>query len=348
MNPEVQKLVEDFKRKIFRNIYLVYGEEEYYHDFLEKQLTQYALEDSEKEFNLQIIYAREVPFESALNFAREINMWGGRKMVVVREAHEWKEWKAGDGTSKAKKGGVLTPAQLLEKPFGENILFLSFKHGSPDKRSAFFKAIQKHGVLFESKKIYDNKIPDWIKEYVQSHKRSIQPMAASLLAEHVGNDLNRLHLELQKIFITVPEGAEITTRDINEKAGIHKEYNIFELQQSLSRRNVAKAMKIALYFGKNEKDHPMVMIVSSLFGYFTKILRVHYLSDKSKAAIASALGIHPFFADEYLEAAGHYSTRHLKKIFSILKEYDLKSKGVDNVSFKQSDLLQEMVMRILN
>jgi DNA polymerase-3 subunit delta len=348
VNPEVQKLIEDFKRKIFRNIYLVFGEEEYYHDYLEKQLTEHALEESEKDFNLQIVYARDVSFETTLNFTREINMWGGRKVVVVREAQDWKEWKAGEGSTKVKKGGMLSPAQLLEKPFGENILFLSYKHGSPDKRSAFFKAIQKHGVLFESKKIYDNKVPDWIKEYVRMHKRNIQPMAASLLAEHVGNDLNRIHLELQKIFITVPEGAEINTKDVNDKAGIHKEYNIFELQQSLSRRNAARALKIAQYFGKNEKDHPMVMIVSALFGYFTKVLKVHYLQDKSKTGIASALGINPYFAEEYLEAAGHYSTRQLKKIFSILKEYDLKSKGVDNVSFKPSDLLQEMVIKILN
>lgn len=327
---------------------MVFGDEEYYHDFLEKQLTEHALEESEKDFNLQIVYAREAPFETALNSVREINMWGGRKVVVVREAQEWKEWKAGEGSAKAKKGSVLSPAQLLEKPFGENILFLSYKHGSPDKRSAFFKAIQRYGVLFESKKIYDNKVPDWIKEYVRIHKRNIQPMAASLLSEHVGNDLNRIHLELQKIFITVPEGGEISVKDVNEKAGIHKEYNIFELQQSLSKRNVAKAMKIAMYFGKNEKDHPMVMVVSSLFGYFTKILRVHYLQDKSKAGIASALGIHPYFADEYLEAAGNYSTKQLKKIFSILKEYDLKSKGVDNLSFKQSDLLPEMILMMLN
>jgi len=348
VDASLKKILDDFKKKIFKNIYFVFGEEEYYHDYIEKRLTAYLTDSAREEWEIRIFYGRDTTAEQLLTELREFGMFTTKKLIVLREAQEMKSLFGKSAASKNKKDPSELFIHYLEQPSENNILYISYKHGSPDKRTQLFKKLQQHAVLFESKKIYDNKIPDWIKEYVSEHRRSIQPKAITLLAEHVGNDLHRLHMELQKLFITIPEKNEITLEDVRDKTGIHKEFNIFELQQALARKNILKATQIAMFMGDNEKEHPMPLIIASLYGYFMKILRVHYLNGKTKSEIASALGIPPFFADEYLSASHHYSPAKIKKIIGILKEYDLKSKGVDNVSSKQKDLVPEMIYKILH
>jgi DNA polymerase-3 subunit delta len=210
------------------------------------------------------------------------------------------------------------------------------------------KLLQKNAVFFESKKMYDNQLPQWITDQAQEQGYKISPKASFLMAEFLGNDLSKISNEISKLIINIKPGGEISTELIQNNIGISKEYNIFELQDALGKRDVMKANRIINYFASNEKEHPMVMTLSSLYGYFSKILRYHFLPDKSKFAAAQALGVNPYFVEGYTVAAGNYNTSKLKNIFSYLKEYDLKSKGVENSSIENGELMKELVFKILH
>ena len=203
-------------------------------------------------------------------------------------------------------------------------------------------------MYIESNKLYDNKLPEWIGNYVKSKGHNINPKASFMIAEFLGNDLSKIANEIDKLFINLKEGAEITAELVQDYIGISKDFNVFELQNALGIKDVLKVNQIVNYFGANEKEHPMVMLMSSLFGYYTKILKVHFLHDKSKFAAASSLGVNPFFVEGYMRAAHNYPVPKLKHIFSYLKEYDLKSKGVNNGSLSSGELMRELMFKILH
>jgi DNA polymerase-3 subunit delta len=208
------------------------------------------------------------------------------------------------------------------------------------------KLIDKKAVLFESKKLYDNQVPDWINNYLKGKNYHINQRAAALLSEYLGTSLSKISNELDKLIINLPPNSEITADQIQSNIGISKDYNVFELQTAIGKKEVLKANRIINYFAANPKDHPMVMTVSSLYGYFCKLLTWHFLADKKSAA--SALGVHPFFVGDYERAAKNYNVGKLKSIFGYLREYDLKSKGVDAGSASHGELLKEMVFKILH
>ena len=210
------------------------------------------------------------------------------------------------------------------------------------------KALQKNAVFLETKKLYDNKIPDWITERVKERGYTISPKASYLMAEFLGNDLSKIMNEIDKLTINLPKASSISAEHVQENIGISKDFNVFELQEAFATRDVLRANRIIHHFAANEKEHPAPLIVGSLYSYFSKLLVVNYLSDKSKGSVASALGTNPFFVDGYLKAASLYNPEKLTAIFSYLKEYDLKSKGVENSSASSGDLLKELTFKILH
>jgi DNA polymerase-3 subunit delta len=223
-----------------------------------------------------------------------------------------------------------------------------YKYKTLDKRSAVYKSLQKNHVFLETKKMYDNQIPEWITSFVQERKFKIGPKASFLLAEFLGNDLSKISNEVEKLFINLKEGDEITADAVQDNIGISKEFNVFELQDALAKKDILKANRIINYFSSNEKEHPAVMTLSTLYGYFSKILLYHFAPDKSKFAVAQALGVNPFFVDGYAKAAQNYGTGKLKAIFAYLKEYDLKTKGVDNSGVNNGELMKELIFKILH
>lgn len=355
MSKEASQLLLDIKRRIFKPVYFLCGEE-YYIDLISEALEKSVLDESEKEFNQTVVYGKDSDLGTILSLAKEFPMMSEYKVVIVKEAQNIKELNknAGDdnddssATSSKNINVSSSFIHYIQHPQPTSILVFCFKHKAPDKRGSLIKALQKNAVFAEFKALYENQLPEWITNYVKEKKYNINPKAAFLTAEFLGNNLSKIANEIDKLCINLNEGAEITAELVQDNIGISKDYNIFELQDALAKKDVVKANRIINYFADNEKEHPMVMTLSSLYGYFTKILRYHFLTDKSKFSAAQALGVNPFFVDGYARAAANYNTGKLKFIFACLKEYDLKSKGINNMSVSGGELLKELVFKILH
>jgi DNA polymerase III subunit delta len=352
---EVDQILLDLKRRIFKPIYFLCGEETHYIDVLSDYIEHNVLEEADREFNQTVVYGKDVDLGGVLGLAKQFPMMSEHNVVIVKEAQNLKELNksaSGDDepVSKAGSGNNATQQFLhyINHPQPSTILVFCFRNKSIDKRSAIAKALQKNAVFLESKKLYDNQIPEWVGNYIKDKKYTIGPKATFLISEFLGNDLGKIANEINKLLISLPAGKEVTPELVLDNIGISKDYNVFELQDALAKKDILKANRIINYFAANEKDHPAPMVLVTLYGYFSKILKYHFLQDKSKFAAAAALGVNPFFIEGYTRAASNYSAGKLKQIFSYLKECDLKSKGVDNSSINNGELLKELVYKILH
>ncbi len=351
---EVNQILLDLKRKIFKPIYFLCGEEAYYIDKISDYIEHNVLEEADRSFNQTIVYGKDSDLVSILGLAKQFPMMSEYQVVIVKEAQNLKELNksaAGDddsGKSSANTNGAAQLLHYVNAPQTSTILVFCYKYKSIDKRSALAKAIQKQAVFLETAKLYDNQLPDWISTYVSEKGYKVGPKATFLMAEFLGNDLSKIVNEIDKLVINIPAGNEISAELVQDNIGISKDYNVFELQDALAKKDIVKANRIINYFAANEKEHPLVMTLSSLYGYFSKILKFHFLPDKSKFAAAQGLGVNPFFVEGYAKAAANYSTGKLKNIFSYLKEYDLKSKGVENSNVSHGELMKELIFKILH
>ncbi len=356
---EINQIMQDLKRKIFKPVYFLSGEETYYIDLISDYIEKHALDEADREFNQDVVYGKDVDLVSVLSLAKQFPMMSDYKVVIVKEAQNIKELgkktaEEGDDDEdqgKSKSGSAQAMAQLaayVQNPLKSTILVFCFKYKTIDKRSAAAKALQKNAVYIETKKLYDNQVAGWIADYVKELGYTIGPRTTAMLSEFIGNDLTRITNEIEKLTITLKPGEEITSAAVQDNIGISREYNIFELQEALAARDVLKSNRIISHFAGNEKEHPPVMVLSSLFNYFSKILKYHYVPEKSKGAIASALGVNPYFADSYGRAAANYPLGKLRQVFAHLKECDLKSKGINNASVGGGELMKELVYKILH
>ena len=355
---EVTQILTDLKRKIFKPVYFLSGEEAYYIDLISDYIEKNILDESEQEFNQTILYGKDSDMNTIISAAKRFPMMSEYQVVIVKEAQNLKELGKTTGgddedeevETKSKKGASSPNALVgyLQQPQTSTILVFCYKYKTIDKRSVVYKSLQKNHVFLETKKMYDNQIPEWITSFVQEKKFKIGPKASFLLAEFLGNDLSKITNEVEKLFINLKEGEEITGDAVQDNIGISKEFNVFELQDALAKKDILKANRIINYFSANEKEHPAVMTLSLLYGYFSKILVYHFAPDKSKFAVAQTLGVNPFFVDGYVKAAQNYGTAKLKAIFGYLKEYDLKTKGVDNSGVNNGELMKELIFKILH
>jgi DNA polymerase-3 subunit delta len=311
-------------------------------DYIEKNV----LDDSEKEFNQSVFYGRDVSAAEIMSAAKRFPMMSEKQVVIVKEAQNVKDLipkgKGGKGKEKTQFEAY------LENPLESTILVICYKYKTVDKRTAIAKLITKNAVLLHSKKIYDNKVPDWINNYLKGKNYHVGPKGSALLTEYLGTNLSKISNELDKLMINLEPKSEITVDHIQTNIGISKDYNIFELQAAIGKKDVLKANRIVNYFAANGKDNPMVMTMSSFYGYFHKILLYHFLQDKSDKSAASALGVHPFFVGDYSRAAKFFPVGKLKVVFKYLREYDLKSKGVNRGSETEGELLKEFVFKVLH
>jgi DNA polymerase-3 subunit delta len=329
-----EQITGDIQRKIYRPVYVLHGEEPYFTDAITDLIEETVLSETEKEFNLTVIYGRDTDPGSIIDIARRFPMMANYQVVIVREAQD------------IEKIENLQP--YLEKPQPSTILVLAIKYKKIDLRKSFAKSAEKAGILYESAKIYENKVPAWINDQIVRHGYSIKPEASQLLAEYIGNDLSRVSNELEKLMINLPAGSAIDTSLIEKNIGISKDYNIFELQNALGTKNIAKANRIISYFGANPKLNPMIVVLTILFGFFMKLMIYHQLADKSQKNAAAALSVNPYFVKDYAQAAQNYSFRRLRTIIGLLREYDLRLKGINNGSTGEGELLRELVYKILH
>jgi DNA polymerase III subunit delta len=355
MPKEVDQILLDIKRRLFKPIYFLCGEEPYYIDLISDQLEKSVLDESEREFNQTVVYGKDTDLATILSLAKQFPMMSEYQVVIVKEAQNIKELNKSadvdDDDDRKPANTSNAGAQFqhyVQNPQSSTILVFCYKYKKLDKRSALTKAIQKNAVYMEFSRMYDNQVPDWISSYVKEKKYVIGPKATFLMSEFLGNDLSKIVNEIAKLTINLSQGSEITAEMVQDNIGISKDYNVFELQDALAKKDILKANRIINYFASNEKDHPPVMVLGLLYNYFSKLLRYQFLGDKSKSSAAQALGINPFFVEGYARAATNYNTAKLKNIFSYLKEYDLKTKGVDNSSVSGGELMKELVFKILH
>ncbi|OFX63740.1 MAG: DNA polymerase III subunit delta [Bacteroidetes bacterium GWB2_41_8] len=329
-----EEIIGNLKKKIYHPIYFLMGDETYFIDKISDYISDNVLTDAEKGFNQTILYGKDTEAHNIIANARRFPMMSNHQVIVVREAQNIK--KIEDLESYAKN------------PLNSTILVINYKYKTIDKRKTFAKLIDQKGVLFEAKKIYDNQLPAWIINYLKIQNYTIAPQAAAMISEYLGADLSKVTNELDKLIISVPAGTQITPDHVEKNIGISKEFNVYELQNALGERNLLKANQIINYFGANPSANPIPVTISGLFSYFSKILNYHFLEDKSQNNVASVLQVHPFFVKTYISAAKNYNIKKLVEIISILREFDMKSKGWGNVSASPADLQREMIYRILH
>jgi len=331
---DYKKILEDLEKKIYHPVYFLSGEEPFYIDLISDYIEDHVLTEEEKGFNQFIFYGKDTEEQTIIETARRFPMISNQQVIIVKEAQSLK-------TIELLKGYV-------ENPMKSTILVLNYKYKILDKRTAFAKAIQKNSILFESPRLYENKIPGWIENYLADVHYTITPQASVLLAEYLGTDLGKVANELKKLIITLPEKTRITTEHIEKNIGISKDYNIYELQNALGDRDVLKANRIINYFANNPKSNPIQRTTVLLFIYFSKLFLYHFLKDKTEKSVAVSLGIHPYFVKSYSKAAKRYSTYKLYDIVGILREYDMKSKGFESNNVSDEGLLKEMIYKILH
>lgn len=342
-NPEplimtFQNILADLKNRKFSPIYLLHGEESYYIDEISDYIEKNVLSEAEKGFNQTILYGKDTDFITIVNNAKRYPMMAEYQVLLIKEAQSL-DWN---------KGSVDLLQSYLEQPLKSTILVFCYKYAKFDKRKKVYKSMDSKGIVLESNKIYDNKVAEWIAEYSRNAGYKIQHSAASLMAEYLGTDLSKIVNELDKMFLNVPKEREINNLDVQNNIGISKDFNVFELNKALAYKDVLKANQIVDYFTANPKSNPAPVVLGALGTYFTKVLKFHYAEDKSKAGLSKLIGVHSFFVDEYLVAGRNYSKRKTFNIVSLLREYDLKSKGVDTANNEIGPLLKELVYKILH
>ena len=311
------------------------GEEAYYIDKISDFIESTVLTEEEKGFNQTVLYGRDVAIEDVVGAAKRYPMMSEYQVIIVKEAQDLSRT-------------IEKLADYASNPQPTTVLVINYKYKKIDKRKALYKSINKIGVVYESKKLYESQVADWIRRVLSPKKYTITPKAAQMLVEFLGTDLSKINNELEKLQIVLSEGSQITPEIIEENIGISKDYNNFELRKAVGSKDVLKAHQIAHYFADNPKDNPMVVTVSLLFSFFSQLLHLHGLADKSARNVASALRVNPYFVDEYLTAARNYPMRKVSEVIAILHEFDVKSKGVGSNASSESQLLKEMLVRILS
>lgn len=336
-------IIKDIKARKFKPVYLLHGEEPYYIDQIIHYMEEHILNDMEKGFNQTVLYGKDTDMATIMNAAKRFPMMSDYQLIVVKEAQDLKWAKEAEGSSKQAEF-VLS---YFEKPLPSTILVLGYKYGNFDKRKKIYKAIDKNGVVFQSDLVRDYKLAQWIDELVKEKGYKIAPQASALMAEYLGADLSKIANEVEKLLLNIGKDTTIDTDIVQKNIGISKEYNVFELQKALAVRNVLKCNQIINYFGDNPKANPMVMVMANLSAYFTKILKYHYLPNKGDAA--KELGVNPYFVKDFETAARSYSLPKTFEIIGLLREYDLKSKGVDSTgNTTDGELLKELLFKMLH
>lgn len=332
---EVKQLVTDIKKGNLKPIYFLMGEEAYYIDSVSDFIEANVLAEEEKGFNQMVLYGRDVTIDDIVGNAKRYPMMAERQVVIVKEAQDLSRT-------------IEKLAAYAANPQPTTVLVFNYKYKKLDKRKALYKAIKKVGVVFESKKLYENQVADWIRRVLSGKNYTISPKASQMLVEFLGTDLSKISNELDKLKIVLPAGTQISPEHIEENIGISKDYNNFELRKAVGEGNILKAHKIAHYFADNPKDNPMVVTVSLLFNFFSQLLHLHGLTDKNPRNVASALKVNPYFVNEYITAARNYPMRKVSQVIGTLREFDVKSKGVGSNAVPQGDLLKELLVRIMN
>ncbi len=327
-------VLRDIKAKNYQPIYWLQGEETYFIDQIADYMEEHILTESEKGFNQMVMYGKDVDAATIITTASRYPMMAARQVVIVKEAHQVKD--------------LAKLQSYAEKPIPSTILLIVHKYKSLRSNSKLAKAIAKNGVFFSAAKYKDYQVPAWIQRYVKERKYNIQQDAITLLFESLGNKLSRISNELDKLMLNVPQSQAITKQHIADNIGISKEYNIFELQRALANNQTEKIFRIGDYFANNPKAAPLVVVIGSLYRFFNRLYLYHHVRGGNQQNILTALNLRSNYAlKDYQAAIKYYNLAKTKHAINLLYQYDLKSKGVGNPSTPTSELLKEMLVRVV-
>ena len=331
-----EDILKELRAKQYRPIYYLMGEEPYYIDVIADYIADHVLTETEKDFNLTVIYGGDVDSASVINAAKRYPMMSEYQVVIVKEAQAIRNMEE--------------LSFYLQHPLNSTILVICHKHGVLDRRKKLAAAIEKCGILFESKKIKDSQLPAFINGYMKRKGVDMDPKATAMIAEFVGTDLHRLTGELDKLIITLGKGrGRVSPELVERNIGISKDYNNFELRSALVEKDILKANKIVRYFEENPKTNPIQMTLSLLFGFFSNLMLAYYAPEKSEQGVADFLELkNAWQAREYLSAMRKYSGVKTMQIIEELRYTDAKSKGVGNSSAQDGELLRELIFKILH
>lgn len=329
------KIVTSIKNGQVKPIYFLMGEEPFYIDKIANYIEDHLMPEEEKGFNQMVMYGRDTTVEDIISNAKRYPMMAERQVIIVKEAQDLSRT-------------IEKLEAYVDNPQPTTTLVICYKYKKIDKRKKLYKAVSKAGVIFESKRLYENQVADWIQKTLKSGGYAISPKASQMLVEFLGTDLSKIDNELQKLQLVAPKGTNITPELIEENIGISKDFNNFELSKAIGDRDTVKAHRIINYFSQNTKDNPMVVTISLLFSYFSKILQYHGTADKSKANVAKVLKVNPYFVKDYVSAARNYPMRKVSQVITYLRETDVKGKGVGANNVPSGDLLKELLVKIMN
>lgn len=329
-----EDILSDLAAKKYAPVYFLTGDESYFIDYISDDISQNLLDEEDKAFNQHIFYGKETSVQAIISAAKQFPLSGERVVVIVKEAQHLQK--------------IEQIEAYIEHPMQSTVLVMCYKNKKLDKRQSFTKSLIKKSVFYESKKLYDDQLPQWISKQLARKNYSIDLKAATLLVEFLGNDLNKISNELGKLMIIIPSQTTIDADVIEKNIGISKDFNNFELTNVLAKKDVLKANRIAHYFAKNPKSNPLVVTLVTLFNFFQKVLIYHTLNDKSKHNVAKILKINPYFVKDYQLAAKYYGKRKCMSILSDIRKYDMRCKGLDNNSVSDGELLKELLFKILH
>ena len=329
-----KSLIKDIKGGKFLPVYVLHGDEAYYIDEISDAIQEHALEEHERDFNQSIVYGKEADLLTLISDLRSYPLMSERRLLILKEAQDFKLLEELNA--------------YIENPLSSTVLVICHKYKAIDARKKLLKSAAKVGVIFKSDKVKEYQLVDWTLNMVKAKGFGITSKANMLLVESLGNDLSRIVNEINKLAILIEPGTTINEVHIEENIGISKDYNIYELANAVAVKDYLKAMKIVNYFDQNLKPGDFIPIYSSLFKFFTQIMRIHFLPNKSQEAVARALQIHPFVANGLLSSKNNYSPKKIAANIELLHIYDLKAKGVGNQSMPAGELMRELVFQLLH
>lgn len=331
---EIKGIVTDIKNGNLKPIYFLMGDEPYYIDRISDFIEENILDEAHKGFDQAVMYGRDVSVDEIVSAAKRYPMMAEKQVLIIKEAQDLSRT-------------IEKLEAYVQNPQPTTVLVFNYKYKKLDKRKKIYKAIAKNGLIYESKKLYENQVADWITKVLAGKKYKIEPKASQMLVEFLGTDLSKIANELDKLTSVLPINTIISANHIEENIGISKDFNNFELRKAVGQRDIVKANKIINYFAQNPKDNSLVMTISLLNSFFTQLLSYHGLKDKSKMSVAKTLGVNPYFVGDYIDASRNYPMRKVSQIITLLRNADVKSKGV-GANQSHSDILKELLFKILH
>lgn len=329
----VEKILNDWKKKAFRPVYWLEGEEDYYIDQVMNYAEHNILSEAEAGFNLTVFYGKDALWADIVNACMRYPMFAERQVVLLKEAQQMRD--------------IDKLENYISNPLLSTIFVVSYKEKKVDGRSKLAKILKEKGELLSTKKMFENQLPEWVSNLAESKGYSLSRKALMLLVEHIGNDLSRINNEIEKLAVNLGTRKAITEDDIEKYIGVSKEYNVFELQDALAKKDLPRAIRIIAYFESNPKAAPIQLILPAIYNYFAKVFSIFGMNDKSENAVKPMFYNNIFAARQALDTLKNYGYEGVEKTILLLHSYNLKSLGVNNTGTPDASLLKELAVKML-